>query len=136
MKGEPDLIRFWCQCGRKLKTSPYVRGKIIKCPSCGKSVRVPQASTRKKDEPEPTASRVAEALAEEASSVYALSRPKGAASRFASEPERPIPLSGGKCPKCGTPTEIGAIMCVQCGLNFTTGVVLKLKAKVGGRKSE
>jgi DNA-directed RNA polymerase subunit M/transcription elongation factor TFIIS len=132
MKTDADLIRFLCQCGKKLKAYPHVRGKIVKCPRCGKTARVPQASTRTKDEPEKVGvSRAGVPTGDESSSLYAAVRlPK--ASRLGSAQEAVRPLSGGKCPKCGTLTAVGDVMCTHCGLNFVTGVVLT--AKVEGRK--
>lgn len=129
-----DLIRFSCQCGKKLKAHPRARGEIVKCPKCGKSVRVPQVSTRTKEGGLLLSAAGAESApsADESKSRHAVVRPKAAPSKPGAAAEPPLPLSGGKCPKCGAPTPIGAVICVNCGMNFVTGELIK--PKLAGRK--
>lgn len=122
-----DLVRFSCQCGKKLKAHPGARGKIVKCPKCGKSVRVPQVSTRTKQGGLILSAAGVESApsVDESKSRRAAGRPKAAPSKPGAAVEPQLPLSGGRCPKCGVPTTIGAVMCVNCGINFVTGELTK-----------
>src|SRR5688500_7248652 len=36
------MIRFWCQCGRQLKSSEYTIGQPVQCPLCRRLTIVPE----------------------------------------------------------------------------------------------
>jgi hypothetical protein len=43
----PDLIRFLCSCGRKLKAYKQHAGSEVDCPSCGRELKIPLKSVQR-----------------------------------------------------------------------------------------
>jgi len=41
--GSARVIRFHCRCGKRIKVPADVAGKRVRCPFCGRTVRVPRA---------------------------------------------------------------------------------------------
>ncbi|SMP61774.1 hypothetical protein SAMN06265222_107165 [Neorhodopirellula lusitana] len=124
-------IPIKCQCGKSLSVRDELAGKAVKCPSCGKPVRVPAASGK------PAAGQPAR-------------RPAGApASPARPAPARPAPVAASPgfaqpasssssmddlfaeegmnktitaiCPACTAEMVTGAVMCMKCGYNQQTG---------------
>jgi hypothetical protein len=126
-------IKFQCNCGHVLSVPDNLAGKSGKCPKCKQSIQVPQASSV-------AASAAVQPVARPASQPSARpaakpsSRPvKGDAGKPAAAATRGSGLdshfddlglkrqTGPVCPSCSAPYKTGAAVCIQCGLNFSTG---------------
>lgn len=56
----PKLIAFSCSCGRKMQVKPEYAGRGVKCPGCGKGVRVPGGAPATKPPAPPVQKQAAE----------------------------------------------------------------------------
>ncbi len=104
-------IKVKCSCGKGLAVKEQFAGKAVKCPGCGKAVRVPaasgggrpQQSSAARAAPEPAAAPIEHSLDD-------LFDEEGFGSGIASV-----------CSACGKPMPPEAVLCTQCGYNKTTG---------------
>lgn len=93
-----------CECGRSLRVTDELRGKRVKCPSCGHKWTLPTN---------------ADSLAE---------------TKLADSMARHVPdvldslADDRACPACGSAMPGGEIVCKRCGCNIETGVSLTASA--------
>ncbi len=112
LRGDAGPIRFACLCGNELIARRGTEGQKLKCPSCGRTVKVPDES----------------GLGGDASGGGA-SCPKCGAElpggAFVCPGCNANLLTGhaaaAKCPRCSADLPIGAINCERCHLNLVTG---------------
>ncbi|MFG0253598.1 MAG: zinc ribbon domain-containing protein [Rhodopirellula sp. JB053] len=130
-------------CGKQLNVKDELAGKAIKCPGCGKVLRVGAAGGARPAAKSPAAAKPA--AAKPAQSRPAASRP--AASGPSGSPVAPAanPLGVGAtqstmddlfaeegldrevhayCPACNKELKPGSVLCTNCGFNLSTGEVL------------
>ena len=122
-------IKFSCSCGHAMSVPDNLAGKSGKCPKCQQVLKVPQATAQSSPQ---TASAKAAAAGKQAAKPVA-ARTSASATAPRSAPNMTAGLdslfdevglqkkSGPTCPSCGTPFKQGAVVCVACGLNFSTG---------------
>jgi len=121
----PCKIR--CPCGRRLTAPDSAVGKAVRCPGCGKTFTIPVPTAA----PPPSAGFAG--ATEQPLGPLGLEIPgvkprppgastfdlKGDAKRAA------VQAADGEdvraCPFCQVPCEPGAVICINCGLNFQTG---------------
>ncbi len=108
-------IKVKCSCGKGLAVKEQFAGKAVKCPGCGKPVRVPAAAGGGQPGPSPAARPAAKPAAHP--SAVAIDNPlddlfdeEGFGSGIASV-----------CTACGKPMPPEAVLCTECGYNKTTG---------------
>ncbi len=117
-------IAVKCGCGKQLNVRDELAGKAIKCPDCGKVVKVAADGASKKSG---TAQKPRAAAP----------RPAAPAARPASAPSRSAPARselddlfaeegmdremGKLCPACRKELPPGAVVCTKCGYNLQTG---------------
>jgi uncharacterized membrane protein YhaH (DUF805 family) len=147
-------IRVTCQCGASLSVPDAMAGKNGKCPKCGAAIKIPQSS--------PTASSAKSSPAVEQKNTVAKASPKSAsptpstsiapgASPKSKTPEKAIAAGAldqlfsdagldkqpaQTCPGCKVEITPGAAICVACGLNLTTGEMLKGFKVVGEEEDQ
>ena len=92
-------IQISCQCGKALKVPDAAAGKAVKCPECGKSVRVPGG-----------AGPVAQPSATASSRMNDLFSEEGFSDHVAAV-----------CPACRQEMPAGAVLCVKCGYHVESG---------------
>jgi hypothetical protein len=103
------MIRFQCECGKKLVAKDTAAGKRVRCPACKKVVLVPAPKPaddgiRLVSEPQPA--------------------PEPMPSLQAEEPPAeggPAPSSEALCPHCRVPLGPGAVLCTTCGFDLRIG---------------
>ncbi|MEM9587888.1 MAG: hypothetical protein AAGA03_11470, partial [Planctomycetota bacterium] len=106
-------MRIKCQCGKLLNLRDDMAGKAVKCPSCGKVLKVPKPGGASKSAAKsPAASRpVAKPAAPPA--------PSAMDELFSEEGfDRQV---AAVCPACAAEMEAGAVLCTKCGYNKQTG---------------
>jgi len=121
-------IRIQCTCGKQAQVRDEMAGKAVKCPGCGKPVRVAAAGAT----PPAAASAGRAAPSSRTAAGGQTSPPQG---------KRPAPgNAGGReslddlfaeegfdreiaavCPACGKEMAAGAVLCTKCGFNKQTG---------------
>lgn len=108
-------IKATCgNCNASFKAKDSLAGKKVKCPKCKSPMLIPNPSTavvvaggRGMTTYDPIADLLDEANVKTAT-------------------------RGAGCPECGSEIQPGAVICVDCGLDFETGVQLKTKSGSGG----
>ncbi len=114
-------IRVACQCGQSLNVPDSMAGKSGKCPKCQQLIRIPGAS-----EGQPAKSATTQKQAKPASVAAA---PVSNNMAGLLDAAGLVQKSGQFCPACDQPSRPGAILCTNCGFNFSEGT------KVEGHKS-
>ncbi|TWU41473.1 hypothetical protein Q31b_29220 [Novipirellula aureliae] len=104
-------VRLKCQCGKNLNVPDSLAGKAVKCPGCGKVLKVPAGK--------PQAAAPATAPARP---------PARAASSFDGDSLEDLFNEEGFnqkveaiCPACRGDIKAGAVLCTKCGFNLQTG---------------
>jgi len=120
-------IRIQCECGKQAQVRNEMAGKAVRCPSCGKPVRVPAAggassSTRSAGGPAKSGavvgSRSSTGAAKHGGPTAAGGR-ESLDDLFAEEGfDREI---AAVCLACGKEMLAGAVLCTKCGFNKQTG---------------
>ncbi len=107
-----------CHCGRKFKAPTQLAGRSVKCPGCGKPIRVPKADLPPagKNHTHPVVSHKTQGLMSLLDEVGATATQQGQ-----------------NCPQCKTKLPSDAILCVHCGLHLESGK--QLRTKRIGRKA-
>ncbi|MEM6779060.1 MAG: zinc ribbon domain-containing protein [Planctomycetota bacterium] len=104
-------IQIKCGCGQTLQVRDELAGKAVKCPKCGKPVRVPAKKSPSKT-----------AAATRATRTQAAPPTGGSDSLddlFAEEGfDRHV---AAVCPVCRAEMDSGAVFCTKCGYNKETG---------------
>ncbi len=95
-------VRIKCPCGKLLNVKDELRGKQIKCPGCGKVLRVPAAAAK-------VAAKTGKP-SEENDSLDDLFMEEGFNRQVAAV-----------CPSCRAEMAAGAVLCTKCGFNKQTG---------------
>ena len=95
-------VRIKCPCGKLLNVKDELRGKQVKCPGCGKVLRVPAAAAQ-------VAAKTA-TPSEENDSLDDLFMEEGFNRQVAAV-----------CPSCRAEMAAGAVLCTKCGFNKQTG---------------
>lgn len=104
-----------CACGKTIAAKAELAGRAVKCPSCGKPLRVPGGK--------------ATAAAQEKSAKAATAKspgksvPVGTASRGGMNPLADLldeagveqTQTGARCPECRSDMDPEAVLCIQCG---------------------
>lgn len=112
-------IRIKCQCGKALNVKDELAGKAVKCPGCGKTIRVPAKSSSasgaagKPAAGKPAAGKPAAPRAPQAADDDGLD------DLFAEEGFGKTVAAA--CPSCGAEMKAGAVLCTKCGFNKQTG---------------
>lgn len=110
-------IRIKCQCGKVLNVKDELAGKGVKCPGCGKAIRVPAKR-------QGAAGGGAGSAQRSSGSKQAAAQPRQPAAEglddlFAEEGfGKPV---AAVCPACGAEMKSGAVLCTKCGFNKQTG---------------
>jgi hypothetical protein len=113
-------IKVSCKCGKKLSAPDSAAGKAVKCPGCGKRVRVPGGSTAKA-KAKPAASRPRPTPAVDASDhLGSLFDEAGFSTQVESV-----------CPSCRVEMAANAVLCTKCGYNKETGIQLESHSVAG-----
>ncbi len=89
-------IAVSCPCGKSANVGDSMAGRTLKCPQCGKPVKVPQP---------------------------AAGGGGGLDDLFAEEGFTETIESA--CPACGKPMKAGAVLCTKCGFNKQTGQYIR-----------
>ncbi len=128
-------IRVTCRCGQSLSVPDAMAGKSGKCPKCEEIIRIPGASSQAASTA--TTSSASGKGAQPPQKAVKPARTKPTASGQAK------PTAGGgaldqlfsdagldkkkgpECPSCKAPIQPGAMICVKCGFNLTTGQKIK-----------
>tara|TARA_R110002049_G_scaffold72490_3_gene187287 strand:- start:61578 stop:62372 length:795 start_codon:yes stop_codon:yes gene_type:complete len=105
-------IRIKCPCGKALAVKDEMAGKAVKCPGCGKVIRVPAAGQPQQAmipaaSPQPAAQLPSTATS---SSLQDLFDEEGFSEQVAAV-----------CPSCKSTMTAGAVLCTNCGFNKETG---------------
>jgi DNA-directed RNA polymerase subunit RPC12/RpoP len=112
-----DTISVHCACGKKLKAPATAAGRKAKCPACG-NVLVIEAPPPPPGENDPL------------DALYDLAETEKSAAASNQVDDSP------RCPKCGSATAPGAVLCVNCGYDFRTKRKVTAKsAPVAAEKS-
>lgn len=123
-------IAVKCGCGKQLNVRDELAGKAIKCPDCGKVIKVassgapPQPRAAAAPRPAAPASRHASA-----SQPVPAFRPAPAAAAVTARSELDDLFAeegmdrqmGAICPACRKELPPGAVLCTKCGYNLQTG---------------
>jgi hypothetical protein len=102
-------IRISCPCGKSLNVRDDLAGKVVKCPGCGKPIRVKSVAGPAAKPAAPIAPAGSEA-ASERRRMYDLFDEEGFSTQVAAV-----------CPACRAEMAAGAILCTKCGYNTQTG---------------
>jgi ssDNA-binding Zn-finger/Zn-ribbon topoisomerase 1 len=108
-----ETVSVTCACGKTLKAKASLMGKAVKCPACGKGVKIGSASQRA-PVPKAAAGRTA---AKRGGVLDELFDDAGISGHD--------PGAKRRCPECKCPMDEEAIICIQCGYNEKTGKKLK-----------
>ena len=116
-------IRVACQCGQSLNVPDSMAGKSGKCPKCQQLVRIPGAASSAGKQvpsapPQKQAKTASAAIPATSNNMAGLLDAAGL-----------VQKSGTFCPNCDQPSRPGAVLCTNCGFNFSEGT------KVEGHKS-
>lgn len=110
-------ITVACSCGKKLAAKEEYAGRTLKCPGCGKGVKIPSAA----------GSTVGKGGA--AKRPAAAKQPLSSAAQLLEEAGLAHHVEGPTCPECFAPIPEDAVLCVECGYNFK----LKRRLHSGGK---
>ncbi len=102
-------IKVACKCGQTFAAKDELAGKAVKCPKCGKPLKVPAATKKPASvaAPAPVSASLADLLDE--------------AGLIAKHDD----YQGRHCPSCNSPLAENALLCVGCGLNLESGKFIK-----------
>lgn len=100
-------IRINCPCGKSLNVRDDLAGKVVKCPGCGKPIKVTAGGGSSSAATQ--AAGVA-AAAEERRRMHDLFDEEGFSEQVAAV-----------CPACRAEMGAGAVLCTKCGYNIQTG---------------
>jgi hypothetical protein len=130
-------IQVTCQCGQSLSVSESMAGKSGKCPKCKQVLRIPNA-------PKSNTNAVPTAAGKPSAKPGTQPKPQ-------SQPNIPstmaglldeaglVQKTGMFCPNCDQPSRPGAVLCTNCGFNFSEGTKVEghktLEAKQYGNKN-
>lgn len=103
-------IRINCQCGKALNVPETMAGKAVKCPGCGKPVKVPAAA----------GGAASAAPAQPSSRMDDLFNEEGFSEHVAAV-----------CPACRREMDAGAVLCTNCGYNKESGEQLAAHMTAG-----
>jgi len=123
-KTAPDVVRFRCKCGVKLKIPKQALGRRIRCPKCS-STFVAAAPTSQQNAapatavpaeparaaPAVTSADHTEAYNDESSLFSELAASETAADALS----QPDVQNGPACPNCGSALRTGMVVCQVCG---------------------
>jgi Zn finger protein HypA/HybF involved in hydrogenase expression len=107
-----------CDCGKTIAAKAELAGRAVKCPSCGKPLRVPGGKS---------ASTTSEKVAKGAAAKSAgKSVPVGAAPRGGANPLADLldevgveqTQTGARCPECKSDMDPEAVLCIKCGYHL------------------
>ncbi|KAA5540665.1 hypothetical protein FYK55_19930 [Roseiconus nitratireducens] len=107
-------IQIKCQCGKALAVKDQFAGKAVKCPACGKPIRVPvgggaaASGSAGAGRPAPAAQPVGQPNAGDP--LNDLFDEEGFGSNIAAV-----------CPSCRAEMPADAVLCTKCGFNKATG---------------
>lgn len=123
-------IRINCSCGKALNVRDELAGKAVKCPACGKPVKVVRgqpskpATAASKPAPgapkPPTSAPTGNMTAAERSRMDDLFDEEGFSANVAAV-----------CPNCRAEMAAGAVLCTKCGYNTQTGERLESHKTAG-----
>ena len=122
MKVENMPIRVACQCGQSLNVPDTMAGKSGKCPKCQQVIRIPAAGSA-------AAPQSAASGSKPAKTPSAAAPAQSNAMANLLDAAGIVQKSGTFCPNCDQASKPGAVLCTNCGFNFTEGT------KVEGHKS-
>lgn len=88
-----------CQCGQQFSAPDNLAGRTVQCPKCGAGLAIPHPQAQVAPAPNPLGGMPG---------VPAGMDPNAAA-------------GGVQCPSCFSVMPGGAVMCIECGYNVTTG---------------
>ena len=109
-------IRINCQCGKTLNVPDTMAGKAVKCPGCGKPVKVPAAAGGAAAR----AAAPAQPVVPEDSSMDDLFSEEGFSQHVAAV-----------CPSCRAEMPATAVLCTKCGYNKESGEKLAAHLTAG-----
>lgn len=128
----PFKIR--CACGQELTAPDAAGGKKVRCPACKRTFALPAVpAARQPSRPAPTAEPIPVAPADRpaapgTSPPGIAPRPPGSSTIRLAPTEDAATAStaagaglAATCPFCQAPIPPGAVICINCGLNFQTG---------------
>ena len=101
-------IRVSCQCGKALNVQDAMAGKAVKCPGCGKVIRVPGGQGA------PAAAAPAAAQPIIDNTMSDMFDEEGFGTEVAAA-----------CPSCGKEMAANAVLCTKCGYHKETGQVME-----------
>ena len=113
-------IQVKCQCGKVLKVKDELAGKAVKCPGCGKAVKVGQAKAAAKPASRPASPAPAPAAPAGGDSLDDLFDEEGFSDHVAAV-----------CPQCRAEMAAGAVFCTKCGFNKETGEMMQAHRTAG-----
>ena len=96
-------------CNKKFKANDKLAGKRVKCPQCGGAITIPATP------PAESPGSMAGLLDEESVPAKPVAKPKPKPT------QQPKAAAVGKCPSCSAEIAMGAVLCVNCGLDLRTG---------------
>ena len=126
-------IQIKCQCGKVLKVKDELAGKAVKCPGCGKPVRVGKASAPAKAPAPVQKKKVSQAQAPapvpvaKAPAPVAVDNSMDALFDEAGFSEHVAQV----CPSCRQEMASNAVFCTNCGFNKETGEQLESHKTAG-----
>jgi hypothetical protein len=103
-------IKFLCDCGKSLAVDSMAAGKQARCPSCGRTVQIPQPPASEGSDLDLAPIHDPPPLPTAAKSIW--------------DEEAEYLLQGSAeaaCPNCGAPMPASAVVCVGCGYNRPSG---------------
>lgn len=113
IRGDSGPIRFSCLCGKELVARRGTEGQKIKCPECGRLVKVPEES-----------GGIGETAGGASCPKCGAELAGGAITCSACHANLLTGRTAGAgCPRCDAPLEVGAIKCGKCHLNLVTGQI-------------
>ena len=113
-------IKVVCACGKGLSVKSQLAGKAVKCPGCGKPLRIPVVP------PEPATA------AGQPAGRNTRRAPSEGVERLLDEVDLKASATGRRCPDCRKDMQPDDLICVHCGFNTETG--RKLGTRRTGRK--
>jgi len=112
-------IKLRCQCGKTLNAPDSTAGKRVKCPGCGKAIRVPASGSAA--HPKATAPRgqakPAPSLSEDLGSLF--------------DEEGFSATVEAVCPSCRAEMTANAVLCTKCGYHKESGEQLESHKTIG-----
>jgi hypothetical protein len=123
-------IQVKCQCGKTLKVKDELAGKAVKCPGCGKVIKVGQPGVK--------AGAKTSAKVGASGAKTPPARPAAPASPAAIDSLDDLFDEEGfsdhvaaVCPNCREEMGAGAVLCTKCGFNKETGELLQAHRTAG-----